>query len=194
MLLLFTLVSIPETAHSSPKSYEIKLTKNTKILKIIPKQKLHLTLNFKRNVLKGVHNVPHIIPTKYLYLFPAVSEKKKPNPKRRRLAKNLVVNHRVTHRVRRRVSHRGGGWAVVIKRAARKYGVSASSLIRVMHCESNGNQKAYNPSGASGLFQFMPSTWKGTPYGRYSIWNGKKQAYAAAWMFSRGRKGEWTCY
>ncbi len=60
--------------------------------------------------------------------------------------------------------------------------------------ESGGNPYAQNASGASGLFQFMPSTWRGTPYGHCSIWDAKYQCYAAAWMFSQGRQREWVVY
>jgi soluble lytic murein transglycosylase-like protein len=36
----------------------------------------------------------------------------------------------------------------------------------IAHFESGGNAKAYNPSGASGLYQFMDGTWAG--YGGYA--------------------------
>lgn len=80
--------------------------------------------------------------------------------------------------------------------AAAKYGVSNQvyALYRVMMGESGGNPYAQNASGASGLFQFMPSTWRGTPYGGCSIWDAKSQCYAAAWMFSQGRQREWVVY
>jgi hypothetical protein len=80
--------------------------------------------------------------------------------------------------------------------AAKKYGVSSQTyaLYRVMMGESGGNPYAQNASGASGLFQFMPSTWRNTPYGGCSIWDAKSQCYAAAWMFSCGRQREWVVY
>ena len=80
--------------------------------------------------------------------------------------------------------------------AAKKYGVSSQTyaLYRVMMGESGGNPYAQNASGAAGLFQFMPSTWRGTPYGTCSIWDAKSQCYAAAWMFSQGRQREWVVY
>lgn len=83
-----------------------------------------------------------------------------------------------------------------LKAAAAKYGVSDQvyALYRVMMGESGGNPYAYNASGASGLFQFIPSTWRGTPYGGCSIWDPKSQCYAAAWMFSQGRQREWVVY
>ncbi len=62
-------------------------------------------------------------------------------------------------------------------------------------CESSYNPDAYNPSGASGLFQFMPSTFAGTPQGQAggSIWDPVANAEAAAWMYSQGRQDEWEC-
>jgi soluble lytic murein transglycosylase-like protein len=52
---------------------------------------------------------------------------------------------------------------------------------------------ARNPSGASGLMQFMPSTWQTTPYRRRSIWSAKYNALAGGWMHSAGRGNEWSC-
>ena len=47
-------------------------------------------------------------------------------------------------------------------------------------------------SGAIGAFQFMPSTFAGTPYAGLPITRIDVQAHAAAWMWSQGRRGEWT--
>lgn len=66
-------------------------------------------------------------------------------------------------------------------------------LYRIPGCESGWNPYAFNPSGSSGLYQFLPSTWRTTPYGWRSIWRAKWQALAAAWMVLRGRTGEWVC-
>jgi hypothetical protein len=57
---------------------------------------------------------------------------------------------------------------------------------------------AYNAggSGATGLYQFMPSTWTatlarmGVPH--KSIYSAKWQARAAAWKFRRDGFREWT--
>jgi soluble lytic murein transglycosylase-like protein len=67
--------------------------------------------------------------------------------------------------------------------------------LRVAKCESGYNPQARNPSGASGLFQFMPSTFANTPPGRAggSIWDPVANSQAAAWMYSQGRQGEWSC-
>jgi soluble lytic murein transglycosylase-like protein len=66
--------------------------------------------------------------------------------------------------------------------------------LRVAACESGFNPYAVNRySGASGLFQFLPSTWRTTPFGNASIWDPTAQAQAARWMYDNGRVGEWVC-
>ena len=64
----------------------------------------------------------------------------------------------------------------------------------IMHFESKGYPLARNPSGASGLFQFLPSTWAGTPPGRRgaSIFDVDAQWEAARWMAHQGRWREWV--
>jgi soluble lytic murein transglycosylase-like protein len=67
-------------------------------------------------------------------------------------------------------------------------------MIRVAACESVWDPNAVNSSsGASGLFQFMPGTWLSTPYADQSIFDPVANARAAAWMWSVGRRNEWTC-
>lgn len=60
--------------------------------------------------------------------------------------------------------------------------------------ESTDNPYAVSPTGAEGLFQFIPSTFAGTPPGRAgaSIWDPTASAQAAAWMYTQGRQGEWS--
>jgi hypothetical protein len=81
-----------------------------------------------------------------------------------------------------------------IGRAARKYGQSRRAMIRVARCESNLNPCAYNGSGPYyGLYQYLKSTWKSTPYHNRDIYDPKAQALATGWMWKQGRKNEWTC-
>jgi len=61
--------------------------------------------------------------------------------------------------------------------------------------ESGGDPGAYNHrSGASGLLQFLPSTWKSTPQGAagMSIWDASAQLAAGRWMIQQGRLREWS--
>lgn len=61
--------------------------------------------------------------------------------------------------------------------------------------ESRNDPNAYNRrSGASGLLQFLPSTWRSTPWASFSIWNGAAQWQAARWMISVGRLHEWSTW
>ncbi len=81
-----------------------------------------------------------------------------------------------------------------ISAAAKKYRQSENAMVRVARCESGLNPCALNPSGPYyGLFQFLKSTWKTTPYGDRDIYDPEAQALAAAWMWAEGRKNEWAC-
>ncbi|MGH2615171.1 MAG: SH3 domain-containing protein [Thermomicrobiales bacterium] len=81
----------------------------------------------------------------------------------------------------------------VIYDAADQYDQSRSAMLRVAECESNLDPYAVNPSGSYGLFQFIRSTWKSTPFGDQDIFDPQANANAAGWMWSQGRKSEWVC-
>lgn len=82
----------------------------------------------------------------------------------------------------------------IIYAAADAYGQPREDMLRVAKCESVLNPNAVNASsGASGLFQFMPSTWETTPYADQDIFDPVANANAAAWMWDNGRRNEWTC-
>lgn len=66
--------------------------------------------------------------------------------------------------------------------------------LKVGFCESGYNPNAVNPySGTEGLFQFMPSTWAGTPWGRDSPFDARDNALAAAWLYQREGSSPWQC-
>jgi multidrug efflux pump subunit AcrA (membrane-fusion protein) len=66
--------------------------------------------------------------------------------------------------------------------------------INVAYCESRYHPNSVNSdSGASGLFQFMPSTWSGTPWANQSPFDPVANAQAAAWLYSHYGPGRWTC-
>jgi Transglycosylase SLT domain len=68
-----------------------------------------------------------------------------------------------------------------------------SWALRVANCESHYNPLAVNrSSGASGLFQFMPSTWNSNFPG-WNIWDPNAQARAALRFYNAGRQSAWTC-
>jgi len=61
--------------------------------------------------------------------------------------------------------------------------------------ESRDTPSATNPrTGAAGLFQFLRSTWAGTPQGRAgrSPYDPGAAREAARWMVGQGRIGEWS--
>jgi hypothetical protein len=66
--------------------------------------------------------------------------------------------------------------------------------LNVAYCESRYHPNSVNTdSGASGLFQFMPGTWGGTPWASQSPFDPVANAKAAAWLYSRYGPGRWTC-
>jgi uncharacterized protein YraI len=82
----------------------------------------------------------------------------------------------------------------LIYEAAAYYGQSGDDMLRVARCESLLNPSLIHPAyNASGLFQFLPSTWATTPYADQYILDPVANAYAAAWMWSVGRRNEWVC-
>jgi uncharacterized protein YraI len=82
----------------------------------------------------------------------------------------------------------------IIYAAADRYGQPRADMLRVAKCESVLDPNAINPrSNASGLFQFLPGTWATTPYADQDIFDPVANANAAGWMWSVGRRSEWTC-
>lgn len=82
----------------------------------------------------------------------------------------------------------------IIYAAADRYGQPREDMLRVARCESVLDPSAVNPySNASGLFQFLPSTWATTPYADQDIFDAEANANAAGWMWSVGRRNEWVC-
>lgn len=78
--------------------------------------------------------------------------------------------------------------------AAVAYRVDEGVLRRRAWCESRFVTGAVNKgTGATGLFQFLRSTWNTTPYARFSRLDAFANALAAAWMIVVGRGSEWAC-
>ena len=66
--------------------------------------------------------------------------------------------------------------------------------MNVAYCESRYHPNSVNSSsGASGLFQFLPSTWAFTPYASYSPFDPRYNALAAAWLYHRDGPSQWVC-
>ncbi len=76
------------------------------------------------------------------------------------------------------------------------FGVYGNQAVAVATCESGLNPNAINSSsGASGLFQFLPSTWRTTSYAGYSPFNAWANIQAAHQVFQRDGNSwrEWVC-
>jgi len=66
--------------------------------------------------------------------------------------------------------------------------------INVAYCESRYHPNSVNTdSGATGLFQFMASTWGGTPWASKSRLDPVANAQAAAWLYKTYGPGRWSC-
>jgi hypothetical protein len=83
-----------------------------------------------------------------------------------------------------------------IRKAARRYDQSYQKMLCVAKCESNLTACAVGGNGKwHGLFQFLHSTFRETPYGDEDIYNPRFNALAAAWMWKRYDPADhWTCY
>ena len=75
--------------------------------------------------------------------------------------------------------------------------VLVAPATRVAHCESRLNPLAYNRgSGASGLYQFLGSTWRGSwnPHRRTSPFNAVANVRAARVLYKMtGGWSQWSC-
>lgn len=77
------------------------------------------------------------------------------------------------------------------------FGDNTNAALRVMACESGGNPNAKNPrSSASGLFQFLASTWTSTTGETYpgNVFDGPSNIAAAAKLSNGGSNwSQWSC-
>ena len=90
----------------------------------------------------------------------------------------------------------GGGsgpWWTLIEQAAAVNGVSARGMYKLMMIESGGDASIVGPGGYYGLFQYAPSTWKGSwnPYRARSITDGAAQIKATALALRLGYGHAW---
>jgi hypothetical protein len=108
-----------------------------------------------------------------------------------------TVNHYSgeVRRLRKLASRRvAPSYLQLIRVASVVYRVDRATLERKARCESVNFTDFYNEgSRASGVFQFLPSTWAGTPFAGFSIFSPVANVFAGAWMHAHGRGGEWVC-
>ncbi|MDQ6920201.1 MAG: transglycosylase SLT domain-containing protein [Candidatus Dormibacteraeota bacterium] len=89
----------------------------------------------------------------------------------------------------------GGSIQDIILTAFAPQGAGAQQwALRIAKCESGYNPNAVNrSSGASGLFQFMPSTWAHLPWAGQSVFDPVANAQAAAYYYQHSGPGPWSC-
>ena len=75
-----------------------------------------------------------------------------------------------------------------IERAAKKYGISANGLYRLMMLESGGKARAVGAGRYYGLYQYALVTWKDdwNPWRGKSVYNGAAQIEASAYAIKKG--------
>jgi hypothetical protein len=117
---------------------------------------------------------------------------------RAKLAKVVRLNrrHRAEARRYRRTLKTSPTIDRAIRLAAFTHGVPVSTMRRIAFCESRFNPHAKNSSStASGLFQFLDTTWAGNRYGKagFSVWSPFANAMGAAYHMSRYGTGAWEC-
>jgi soluble lytic murein transglycosylase-like protein len=105
---------------------------------------------------------------------------------------NLVlVSHSTT-----RANTPSGASGSVPAMIRQTFGAYSARALAVARCESGYNPSARNrSSGAMGVFQFMPSTWRSTSYAGYSPYNAWANIQAAHQVFVRDGYSwrEWSC-
>jgi hypothetical protein len=88
------------------------------------------------------------------------------------------------------------GRQAIINEILAVFGRYGNQAVNVARCESGFDPNAINPaSHASGLFQFLPSTWRLTSYASMSPFNASANIHAAYQVFSRDGYSwrEWSC-
>ncbi len=91
----------------------------------------------------------------------------------------------------------GGSIQQIILDAFASQGPPAQAwALRIAKCESGYNPRAVNASsGAAGLFQFLPSTWRSMPQGKAGkdVFDPVANAQAAAYYYSTSGGSPWVC-
>ncbi|MEP7105310.1 MAG: transglycosylase SLT domain-containing protein, partial [Chloroflexota bacterium] len=71
---------------------------------------------------------------------------------------------------------------------------AVNGALKIARCESKYDPNAVNgASDAQGLFQFLPSTWRGTPFAAGSPFDPATNAKAAAWLYQTYGPTQWEC-
>jgi hypothetical protein len=86
-----------------------------------------------------------------------------------------------------------GPWWSLIQSAAASNGVNARGMYRLMMIESGGSASIVGPGGYYGLFQYAPTTWKGSwnPWRSSNVTDGAAQIKATALALRQGYGHAW---
>jgi len=106
----------------------------------------------------------------------------------------LGILIRRERRQRRHVFIRDASYAISL--ASSVFRVSASEMWSVARCETGGTFSPYaknSTSSASGLFQFLDSTWANQGVGGFSVFDPVANALGAARIVSREGWRQWSC-
>jgi muramidase (phage lysozyme) len=75
------------------------------------------------------------------------------------------------------------------------YGISPQTPLAIAKCESGYRYDAKNKSStASGVYQWLSSSWKGQPDGKagVSVFNAEANVKAAVWLIAHGKTSAWN--
>ena len=88
----------------------------------------------------------------------------------------------------------------LIDQAATEWGIpwAAGHLRRISWCESKWFPGAYNrSSGAAGVFQFLPGTWRyasrAAGFGGASVFDAVANVWSATWLYRTDGPRHWVC-
>ncbi|HEY6736906.1 MAG TPA: ubiquitin-like domain-containing protein [Candidatus Saccharimonadia bacterium] len=89
-------------------------------------------------------------------------------------------------------------WRPLVEAAAAQYGLDPNMMMRIMSCESGGNATTVsrfivNGEHPTGLFQFLPSTWRSAGGTNDNILDGAVQIKLAAKKMAAEGTSAWQC-
>ncbi len=89
-------------------------------------------------------------------------------------------------------------WRPQVEAAAAQWGFDPNTMLRIMSCESHGNATSVNTATvngqhATGLFQYLPSTWRAAGGTDDNIFDGSVQIQITAKKMALYGTGPWSC-
>lgn len=89
-------------------------------------------------------------------------------------------------------------WRPMVVAAATAWGLDPNTMLRIMNCESHGNASSIstfivNGEHPTGLFQFLPSTWRSAGGTNNNILDGALQIQLAAKKMAHEGTSAWQC-